>query len=90
MDLKEKLERQRQLAVRDSVNLLSRGETPDPATLALAVACGETLQSLADQAQAKIDKRTNPEAEKTEPVPVEAAVVTEEVPHEKVRSHHKK
>lgn len=58
----QKIERQIQLAVREAVIRCSRDEVPDPASLALALASGETAQSLCEKANAKIEKRDNPPA----------------------------
>lgn len=93
MDLKEKLDRQIALAVRDTVVLLARGESPDAGNLALAIASGETSQSLAGKAQEKVDRRSAAKAEPDKPaaaVPVPPAEEAVEVPHDKPRSHHKK
>lgn len=65
MDLKEKLDRQISLAVRDTVIRLSRGEAVDAGNLALAIASGQTAESLVKQAQEKLDSRAA--ATKSEP-----------------------
>lgn len=89
--MKDKLDRQIQLAVRDAVIRLSRDDVPDTATLALAIASGETAQTLADKAQEKIDRRTaKPETEAV-PAPTAPVPAAEPVPtSHPARSHHKK
>lgn len=58
MDLKEKLDRQISRTVRDAVIQLSRDQVPDAGSLALAIASGQTAETLVRQAQEKIDRRT--------------------------------
>lgn len=92
MELKEQLDRQVTGAARDVVIRLSKGEVPDAASLALALASGETAQTLADKARERIERKTaKPEAE-ANPVP---AVPTEPAaapvpPSHPTRSHPKK
>lgn len=76
--MKEKIDRQILRAVHDVVVRLSRDEVPDNAALAVALASGETTQTLADKAKERIDRRTA----KPEEVPVKPPVETPKTPVE--------
>jgi hypothetical protein len=90
--MKANLDRQIQLAVRDVVIRLSRDEAPDAATLALALASGETVQSLTSQAQDKADRRNKPKEAPVQTItsPSEPAVNYAEPAPQPARSHNKK